>query len=194
MKKEITDQELVQRTLSGDLDAFEEIVIRYQQMVFGVVFRLLRNQEEAEDIAQESFIKCYHNLDKFDQGRPFAPWICRIAGNLALSRLRQLKRRRFLPWEQISFQIADSEALDPVTSLEESEIKQEIVGYIKELKPLDQLVIILRYYKEFSYDEIAYILQTRRNTVEVRLHRARKRLRQMFAQNQEVKKCSPAGK
>ena len=194
MRKEITDQELVQRTLAGDLDAFEEIVIRYQQAVFGVVFRLLRNQEEAEDIAQESFIKCYHNLDKFDQERPFAPWICRIAGNLALSRLRQLKRRRFLPWEQISFQIADSEALDPVTSLEESEIKQEIVGYIKELKPLDQLVIILRYYKEFSYDEIAYILQTRRNTVEVRLHRARKRLRQMFAQNQEVKKCSPAGK
>jgi RNA polymerase sigma-70 factor (ECF subfamily) len=194
VKEEITDQELVQRTLAGDLDAFEEIVIRYQQAVFGVVFRLLRNQEEAEDIAQESFIKCYHNLDKFDQGRPFAPWICRIAGNLALSRLRQLKRRRFLPWEQVSFQVADINAVDPVASLEENEIKQEVADYIKKLKPLDQLVLILHYYKDFSYDEIAYIMHTKRNTIEVRLCRARKKLRQMFEQNQEVEKCSPAGK
>jgi len=194
VEEKTTDQELARRALAGEASAFEEIVIRYQQAVFGVVFRLLRNQEEAEDIAQESFIKCYQNLDKFDQQRPFAPWICRIAGNLALSRLRQLKRRRFLPWEQVSFEVADLTAADPAEALEKNEIKQKVADCIKQLNPLDQLVVFLRYYKEFSYDEIAYILQTRRNNVEVRLHRARKKLHRIFEENQEVERCSPAGK
>ena len=154
----------------------------------------MRNQEDTEDIAQESFIKCYQNLNKFDQKRPFAPWICRIASNLALSRLRQLKKCSFLPWEQVSFQVADLRAADPAEALEENETRRKVADCIKQLNPLDQLVVFLRYYQEFSYDEIAYILQTRRNNVEVRLHRARKKLHQIFAEKEEVKKCSPAGK
>lgn len=194
MQGKPTDQELVRRTLAGDLRSFEEIVKRHQQGVFGVIFRLVKNKEEAEDLAQDAFIKCYQNLEKFDQGRPFIPWIYRIASNLALTRLRQLKRRRFIPWEQVSFQIADQETADPVTSLEENEFKQEISCCLKNLKPLDQLVVILRYYKELNYDEIAYILQTTHNNVEVRLCRARKKLRRIFTEYQEVKSCSPVGK
>lgn len=193
MHKNLTDQELVQRTLAGELSAFEKLVRRYQQAVFGIVFRILRNKEEAEDIVQESFIKCYQNLDKYDQGRPFTPWLYRIASNLALTRVRQLKRHRLIPWDTASSQLADRNAVNPAASLEAVEIKQEVSSSLAKLKPLDQLVIILRYYQDLNYDEIAYILDTTHNNVEVRLCRARQRLRRIW-ENQEVKKCSPAVK
>ncbi|HHY41010.1 MAG TPA: RNA polymerase sigma factor [Syntrophaceticus sp.] len=193
MQKNLTDQELVQRTLAGELSAFEKLVCRYQQAVFSIVFRILRNKEEAEDIVQESFIKCYQSLDKYDQGRPFTPWLYRIASNLALTRVRQLKKQRLIPWETASSQLADRNAVNPAASLEAVEIKQEVSSYLAKLKPLDQLVIILRYYQDLNYDEIAYILDTTRNNVEVRLCRARQRLRQIWVK-QEVKKCSTAVK
>jgi len=193
MQKNLTDQELVQRTLAGELSAFEKLVCRYQQAVFSIVFRILRNKEEAEDIVQESFIKCYQSLDKYDQGRPFTPWLYRIASNLALTRVRQLKKQRLIPWETASSQLADRNAVNPAASLEAVEIKQEVSSYLAKLKPLDQLVIILRYYQDLNYDEIACILDTTHNNVEVRLCRARQRLRQIWVK-QEVKKCSTAVK
>ncbi len=189
----ISDQELVRRTLTGNLAAYEELVLRYQQTVFGVVYRFLQTKEEAEDITQESFIKCYQKLDKFDQGKPFAPWIYRIASNTALSRLRWLKRRPFLTVGEDILQLADNETADPATTLLVEEEKDEIAQCLSQLKPLDRLVIILRYYEELSYDEMAYILKTRRNTIEVRLYRARKKLRDLL-ENQEVKGCSPVKK
>lgn len=198
MTKHLTDQDLVQQTLSGNLRAFEKIVERYQHKIFGVIFRLVKNKADAEDIAQEAFLRCYQNLDKYDQERPFAPWIYRIATNLALSSLRKRQRRQFLPWEYFSFQFAsreDSGATDPETSLENIEREQEMASYLKKLKPQDQLAITLRYYEELNFDEIAYIMETTRNNVEVRLSRARKRLRKIIAANQEeVKRCPPAKK
>lgn len=196
MTKHLTDQDLVQQTLSGNLRAFEKIVERYQHKIFGVIFRLVKNKADAEDIAQEAFLRCYQNLDKYDQERPFAPWIYRIATNLALSSLRKRQRRQFLPWEHFSFQFAsreDSGATAPETYLENIEREQEMASYLKKLKPQDQLAITLRYYEELNFDEIAYIMETTRNNVEVRLSRARKRLRKIIAANQEeVKRCPPA--
>lgn len=194
-----TDQDLVRQTLSGDMRAFDNIVERYQYMVFGIAFRLVKNKEEAEDISQETFLRCYQYLDKYDQGRPFAPWICRIASNLALSRLRQQRVRQLLPWDHVSRTVAsnngDCALTDPERSLENVEKKQEIASCLKKLKPLDQLVVILRYYEDLNYEEIAYILKTTRNNVEVRLSRARRKLRQIIAESQEeVKGCSPARK
>ncbi|HHW27933.1 MAG TPA: RNA polymerase sigma factor [Syntrophomonadaceae bacterium] len=193
MEKKLTDQDLVQRTLSGELSAFEKLVLRYQQAVFNIVFRILRNKEEAEDIVQESFIKCYQSLNKYDQRRPFTPWLYRIASNLALTRVRQIKRQRLIPWDTASSQLPDQNTVNPAASLEAVEIKQEVSSYLAKLKPLDQLVIILRYYQDLNYDEIAYILDTTRNNVEVRLCRARQRLRQIL-KNQGVTKCSTAVK
>jgi len=193
MQQKLTDQELVQLTLRGELSAFEKLVLRYQQAVFNIVYRILRNKEEAEDIVQESFIKCYQSLDKYDQGRPFTPWLYRIASNLALTRVRQLKRQRLIPWDTASTQLADKKTVNPAASLEAVETKQEVSSYLAKLKPLDQLVITLRYYQDLNYDEIAYILDTTRNNVEVRLCRARQRLRQLW-ENKEVKECSVAVK
>ncbi len=192
-----SDQDLVRQTLSGDVRSFEKIVKRYQYTVFGIAFRLLKNKEEAEDITQEAFLRCYQNLDKFDQRRPFAPWIRRIASNLALSRLRQQRLRQLLPWDYVSRTFSRHQGCysDPERALENVDDRQEMAGYLQKLKPIDQLVVILRYYEELDYEEIAYILNTTRNNVEVRLSRARRKLRRLIAESQgEVKKCSPAEK
>lgn len=219
-----TDQELVKQTLAGDLRAFETIVERHQQAVYRTLYRLLRNKQEAEDIAQETFLRCYRHLARFDQDRPFAPWLYRIATNLALSRLRHLSRRHFVPWESCDNRVsgtrtadpgqqytlaADESAgcgLDPEAAWEKKETRSEIVRVLKNLKPADQLIVILRYFEELSYDEIAYIMQTRRNSIEVRLFRARQKLRGVMTLQQEwggsqsqqagggVTTCTPAGK
>jgi RNA polymerase sigma-70 factor (ECF subfamily) len=219
-----TDQELVRQTLAGDLQAFESIVERYQQAVYHILYRLLRNRQEAEDIAQETFLRCYRHLEKFDPERPFAPWLYRIATNLALSSLRQLSRRRLLTWETCDNRVSEtqtvdsgqrydlasregpSRGLDPEAAWERKEVGLEIAGALKSLKPLDRLIIILRYFEELSYDEIAYIMQARRNSVEVRLFRARQKLRSIMRlqpewgntphQDQEggESACIPAGK
>ncbi len=225
MKGYPSDRDLVRQALAGDLRAFETIVERHQQAVHRIIYRLLKDQQEAEDLAQEAFIKCYQNLSQYDQARPFTPWFYRIATNLALSKLRRRKIYQFISWDQCfnwitetktgglknqrlslaSRNAANFDYMDPEAAWEEEETKEEIVRAIKRLKPLDQLVIILRYFEELSYEEIALILQTNRNNIEVRLYRARKRLRTILRGEQasgkkekqaeeEVKTCSRAGK
>lgn len=201
------DQELVRQTLAGDVRSFEEIVARHQQAVFRVVYRLLHDKLEAEDVAQEAFIRCYQYLGRYDQTRPFAPWLYRIATNLALSKLRRRKKYRMVPLDEISYQIAETDriGLSPEEIWEEEEAKKDVVMAIKSLKAVDQTIIILRYFEEFSYEEIAGVLRTTRNNVEVRICRARKKLRLILQAeraarqnrgNQEgrLKTCSPAGK
>ncbi len=214
MKEYPSDQELVRQTRAGDLRAFEIIVERYQQAVYRIIYRLLRDWQEAEDVAQDAFLKCYQHLSQYDQARPFKPWLYRIATNLALSRLRRLKKHQLLSWDQFlnlnpfSRSEAGRNYTDPEAAWEEKEAKTEVALALKRLKPLDQLVIILRYLEELSYEEIALILQTNRNNVEVRLYRARQKLRALLEgkpgeeravggreqQKREVKTCSRAGK
>lgn len=189
MEEYLSDQELVRQALAGDSCSFGLLVERHQQVVFRIVFRLLKNREEAEDVAQESFLRCYQNLHRYDQSRPFTPWLYRIATNLALSRLRRLKNR-FVSWDLIADRLAGRDSFPsqdgsrlgacPETAWEEEETRREMMAALKRLKPLDQTVIILRYFEEQSYEDIAYILGTTRNNVEVRLSRARQKLRAMI--------------
>ncbi len=215
-----TDQELVRQTLGGDVQAFETLVERHQQAVYRILYRLLKNKQEAEDIAQETFLRCYRHLEKFDQDRPFAPWLYRIATNQALSCLQRLSRRRFVSWDdQVSeAQAGDLEqqyilasgdgpgqSTDPEAAWERKEVSQEIFKALQSLKPSDRMIVILRYCEELSYEEIAYIMQTRRNSIEVRLFRAKQKLRSTMTQLlgwehprcQDQKggaSCTPAGK
>jgi len=223
MKGYPSDQELVRQTRAGDLRAFEIIVERYQEAVYRTVYRLLRNRQEAEDAAQEAFIKCYQHLSQYDETRPFPPWLYRIATNLTLSKLRRQKKYQFVPWDLFfnrvtttadprnqGFNLTSRNGVkmgnaDPEAVWEEKEARSEITLALKKLKPLDQLVIILRYFEELSYEEIAVILQTNRNNVEVRLYRARQKLRAILGGGQTPGKkekhgevgvtvCSRAGK
>ncbi len=192
------DQELVRESLAGDLQAFQALVERHQQAVFRILYRLLKNKQEAEDMAQETFLRCYRHLNKYDQARPFAPWLYRVATNLALSRMRRQAKQQSIPWENCDHRVTEtqtasqgghaanlpvvegpSRSLDPEASWEREETRAEVARALKSLKPQDRLIIILRYFEELSYDEISYIMHARRNSIEVRLFRARQKLRSM---------------
>ena len=84
---------LVGRARHGDLSAFEEIVRRHRRRVYGVALRIVRCHETAEDVAQEAFVRAWRGLERFELGRPFAPWVCRIAANLALNHVRSPRAR-----------------------------------------------------------------------------------------------------
>ncbi len=208
------DQDLIRQTLAGDARSFENIVERHQQAVFRIVYRLLKDRLEAEDVAQEAFLRCYQQLHRYDPSRPFTPWLYRIATNLALSRLRRRNRYWLVPWDQFKGTPdtktagrtgADVFGAGPEEAWEMKETKQEVLHALKSLKPIDQTVIILRYFEELSYEEIAFILRTTRNNIEVRICRARQRLRELMKTfplegryrgmwEGGIKSCSPAEK
>ena len=140
-----TDQDLVRQTLAGDLQASRSSSSVTSKWLYRILYRLLRNKQEAEDIAQETFLRCYRHLGKFDQDRAFAPWLYRIATNLAMNGLRRLSRHRDVPWETCDnrasetrtmdsgqqYNLASREeprwSLDPEAAWERREVRLEIV-------------------------------------------------------------------
>ncbi len=199
MKQYLADQDLVLLARAGDLEAFEKLVARYQQAVFRTAYRLLGSREEAEDVAQEAFLRCYQKLHRYDTRFPFAPWLYRIATNLALSRLRRARKWSLVPWQENPARPENrGEADDPAATWERKELQRELALALQNLAPRDRAALFLRYFEELSYEEIAYVLGTTRNNVEVRLSRARRKLRSLLSPagrpGPGVKPCLPVEK
>ncbi len=165
---------LVGRARQGDLAAFEEIVRRHRRRVYGVALRIVRCHETAEDVAQEAFVRAWRGLERFELGRPFAPWVCRIAANLALNQVRSPRmREQALPEDQQERPATGASPLESVLDAEAGQVLDEALGGL----PAEQrAVLVLRVFEELSYDEIADTLQISPGTVMSRLFRARERL------------------
>ncbi len=170
MSEDIT---LVRRTLSGDQEAFAHIVEKYKDPVYNVAYRMLGNATEAEDVAQEAFVRAYTQLRTYKDTHRFSTWLLSIASHLSID---QLRRRRFLalPLENAPFLewIADLGA-GPEQSAMEGETHDEMQGILNTLPTKYRLVLLLRYWYDFSYDEIARELNLTPALVKARLHRAR---------------------
>jgi RNA polymerase sigma-70 factor (ECF subfamily) len=141
------DAFLLARARKGDASAFEEVVRRYQRRVYGVALRIVRAHDVADDVTQEAFLRAWRALDRFELGRPFGPWVCRIAANIALNHVRSPRARE--------------EVLDRA---------------LASLPPEQRAVFVLRAFEELSYEEIAQALDLSAGTVMSRLFRARQRL------------------
>jgi RNA polymerase sigma-70 factor (ECF subfamily) len=169
----IEDTTLVRRTLAGDQEAFSALVEKYKDPVFNVAYRMLGNPTEAEDVAQEAFVRAYTQLHTYKDSHRFSTWLLSIASHLSID---QLRRRRFLalPLENVPFLewIAD---VGP--SPEQSALRRETADDMQRI--LDTLpvkyraVLLLRYWHDFSYEEIAQTLELTPALVKARLHRAR---------------------
>lgn len=176
----LSDEELIERFQKGDIRAFEQIVQRYKDQLLNFVFRFLGNQEQAEDILQETFLRVYRNRHAYRRVAKFSTWIYTIAGNLARTELRKRKRRRFFSISDMGVEDKDFEVSDEVfnpetyvdTVLHDDVIQQEI----NKLSPKFREVIILRDIQELSYEEISKILRIPIGTVKSRVNRARLRL------------------
>lgn len=181
------DTTLVRRTLAGDQEAFAALVEKYKDAVFNVAYRMLGNATEAEDVAQETFVRAYTQLKTYKDSHRFSTWLLSIASHLSID---QLRRRRFLalPLENVPFLewIADA-GPSPEQSALRGEVADEMQSVLDALPPKYRAVLVLRYWYDFSYEEIADALTMTPALVKARLHRARELVaRTMKAQGLNV--------
>ena len=175
MSSEVRDETfLLGRARLGDTPAFEEIVRRHQRRVYGVALRIVRSHAVADDVAQEAFVRAWKALDRFELGRPFGPWVCRIAANLAVNHVRSpVAREDPLPEGHGEARSSQASPLDGVLDGE----AQQLLNEALEALPADQrAVFVLRTVEEMSYREIADALELSPGTVMSRLYRAREKL------------------
>lgn len=172
---DLPDGELAARTLEGQEAAFREILRRYREKILAVCLRMLRNRTEAEEAAQECFVKAYYHLSGFDRTRDLAAWLAAIAINECRDRLRQRTRTR-----GVFREISDAER-DAVHSPRDENFEREsrvrdIEEAVEKLPVKLKEVLILRAHADYSYEQIAAILKIEIGTVMSRLHRARAKL------------------
>jgi RNA polymerase sigma-70 factor (ECF subfamily) len=172
----LSDVELVELVLAGEQAAFEVLVERYKDAVQNLAYRMLGNVTEAEDVTQEVFVRAYTQLATYKPAHKFSTWLLSIASHLAID---QLRRRRFLalPLEDVPFLewIADL-GTGPEQSALQGEQQDEIQAYLQRLPGKYRAVIVLRYWYDLSYEEIATALHLTPALVKARLHRARELL------------------
>ncbi len=178
----MSDAALVELVLNGDQDVFAVLVERYKDAVQNLAYRMLGNATEAEDVTQETFVRAYTQLVTYKSAHKFSTWLLSIASHLAID---QLRRRRFLalPLEDVPFLewIVDS-GVSPEQSALQGEQQDEIQRYLQRLPAKYRAVIVLRYWHDFSYDEIANALNLTPPLVKARLHRARELLARYMQQ------------
>jgi RNA polymerase sigma-70 factor (ECF subfamily) len=169
----VNESESIQRARQGDEAAWETLVRDHQEAVFRLAFLLNGNADDAQDVAQETFIRAFRALDHFDPDRSLKPWLLQIATNL--SRNRRRSWRRYLQAVQRIGRLAPSSA-EPDHNIQRWEA-QTLWQAIRRLRPMDQEIIYLRYFLELSEEETSATLHIAPGTVKSRLHRALNRLR-----------------
>lgn len=172
----MSDVALVELVLADDQEAFAVLVERYKDAVQNLAYRMLSNATEAEDVTQETFVRAFTQLATYKPAHKFSTWLLSIASHLSID---QLRRRRFLalPLEDVPFLewVADL-GTGPEQSALEGEQHDEIQQYLQRLPGKYRAVIVLRYWYDLSYEEIAQMLSLTPALVKARLHRARELL------------------
>jgi RNA polymerase sigma-70 factor (ECF subfamily) len=180
----LEDSELAERARRGDIAAYEELVRRYQDVAFRAAYLITGNAQEAEDAAQEAFIKAFYALGRFRQGAPFRPWLLRIVTNEARNRQRSVNRRTRLALQVAGVRPSDDAAPSPEAAALAREDQRELLDGLAELPEGDRLVIAYRYFFEMTEAEMAAALDCRPGTVKSRLSRALGRLRERVTAGQ----------
>lgn len=179
----ISDESLALKSLGGDISAFEELVNRYKKPVFSIIYRMIGQYQEAEDITQDVFINVYQKLYQFDSNKKFAPWIYRIATNASISVLRKKKKIVTIDFDEAYGKAYEgyytAHTGDPQLAFEREELKRFIFEAINELPESYRAVLILRYQMDLNNQEIAEVLGVSKENIEVKVHRARKALRKI---------------
>jgi RNA polymerase sigma-70 factor (ECF subfamily) len=174
------EQTWVAQAQQGDDEAFTRLVETYQTPVFNLCYRMLGEPEQAEDAAQETFLRAYQHISRYDRKRPFATWLLSIAAHHCIDRLR---RRKFTMFSMDAededgnaFELPDSDALHPEAETIKAQTQHRVRGMLMELDETDRAAIIMRYWYDYSEKEIAESLRLTVSAVKSRLHRARREL------------------
>jgi len=182
-----TESQLIAEAKAGNKEAFSELVEKYQKPVFSVCYRMLGTPTAAEDAAQEAFIRAYQALDRYDPERSFATWILSIASNYSIDQLRKKK---------VTILSMDSEKHawlappDPGPSPEKAALDKEknalVQAILADLSETDRAAVVLQYWHDYSYEEIAATLDLSSSAVKSRLFRARKLMAEKWQEMQLI--------
>jgi len=164
---------LVALARKGDKTAFGKLVKMHQRQVLRMVVGMIGDIDTAMDIVQDSFIRAYQALDSFEEGRPFYPWLSRIASNLAINHIKKYSKESSLDAEVGE---RPGNVPDPLRKLQLDETDKRFMAAVRELPPQYRVVFVLRNFEDLSYEEIAARVGIAEGTVDSRLYRARRML------------------
>ena len=192
----VSDHELVTRAQQGSEKAYRELLGRFQRPVFSIIYRMIRDREQAEDLAQETFVRVFNNIDRYDPRYKFSSWIFKIATNLTIDHIRRKEldtvsidgSRNAVTPDQIeatSITIASPDE-NPEELLEAKQLGEEIESAIGKLRPEYRAAILLRHVDGREYQEIAEILSLPLGTVKTYIHRGRNELREQLQHLREA--------
>ena len=181
------DRELVGKCQKGDELAFESLVRKYQQTVFNLVYHNLGYRADVEDVAQKIFSKVYFSLPKFDNHRPFFPWLYRIAINQCYDELRRARRRRVRTFTELSIEdteviekIMNQSAVAPAPADESKELQQLLHKLLEQIPEQQRSAIVLRDLEDVPYEKMAEIMNCSEQAARLKVFRARARLRELM--------------
>jgi RNA polymerase sigma-70 factor, ECF subfamily len=185
---ELDDSELVTLCQNGDQQAFRELIGRYQTRVFNLCYRILGNPDEAEEIAQEVFVKLFKSIGSFRGESKFSTWLYRVTHNVCINQINYLKRRHYFENRSLDLDPKDdspapqyaSNAPDGEQDLIATELGAAIEEKLGMLAPEMREVIIMRDIEGLSYEEVAQALNVKIGTVKSRLHRGRNELQELL--------------
>ena len=181
------DRKLVERCQRGDLSSYEALVNRYRQRVYGLAFSMLRNEQDAIDLSQETFVKAWQAIRGFKKNASFYTWLYRITTNLCIDFVRKRDRRPTVPFEEgvdpeadAGVEVPPSNQPLPTDEVRRKELREQIDAALLELSPEHRAVIQLREFEGLEYAEIAKAVGCSLGTVMSRLHYARKHLQKLL--------------
>ena len=181
------DRELVERCQRGELNAYEVLVNRYRQRVYGLAFSMLRHEQDATDLSQETFVKGWQAIRGFKKNASFYTWLYRITTNLCIDFVRKRERRPTVPFEEAvdpeadaGVEVPPSNQPLPTDELRRKELREQIDAALLELSAEHRAVIQLREFEGLEYAEIAKVVGCSLGTVMSRLHYARKHLQKLL--------------
>jgi len=190
----LSDEELVKKAKTNDIDAFEVLIIKYEKQIYNIAYKYLHNEEYAKDVSQEVFLKVYKSLNKFNELSKFSTWLYRIAVNTSIDEIRKIKNKGYnnisisdKENELINIEKIESEISNENTP-EEKFIEKEKTNML--YKILDELpeeqcsIIILRDIEGYSYEEISKITGIKIGTIKSRLNRARNSLKSLLVKSE----------
>ena len=182
-------QNLVSRAIEGDFDAFDQIMLLYRERLYGVIYNMTFNHEDAADLTQESFVKAFRSLSKFKRKSSFFTWLYRIGVNLTLTHLKRKKARKFFSFDQLSDHKKSKEVLAEFSSSEKSSIKTTLLNELHEklnealskLSDKHRTIVVLFEIDGLSHKEIASIMKCTEGTVSSRLHYSKLQLQSLLS-------------
>jgi RNA polymerase sigma factor (sigma-70 family) len=176
----LDEDDLIRRAKRGDQHAYEELVFAYQGIALRVAYVIAGNRADAEDAAQDGFVKAWRALGRFREGAPFRPWLLRIVANEARNRRRSSGRRAHLALRAATEASSGDAAPSPEAALLSAEQRAALLAAVNELPEDQRTVISLRYFAGLSEQEVAEALSVAPGTVKSRTSRALERLRESY--------------